>query len=170
MVSHAAMDVLIRPYLETDRPAVVDALNALQDHEIALHDTRLPAADATEPYLTQLLLDLPAKSGAMFVADQDGILVGLVAGYIVDDASVIETPDSNLYGYCSELYVAPGQRGSGLAQRLLDVLERHLAAQAPIRRYRINVLAANRMACRAYEKSGFTPYEIMYERLIRPAR
>ena len=167
VIFHAAMDVVIRPYAEADRAAVIDALNALQEHEIALHDTRLPAAGATEPYLAELLQEMPAKSGAMFVAEQAGALVGLVAGYIVDDPSVIETPDSNVYGYCSELYVAPGQRGTGLAQRLLDLLERHLAAQAPIRRFRINVLAANRMACRAYEKAGFTPYEVMYERLIR---
>jgi hypothetical protein len=50
---------------------------------------------------------------------------------------------------------------------LLDVLERHLAAQAPIARFRVNVLAVNRLACRSYERSGFVPYEIMYERIVR---
>jgi hypothetical protein len=29
------------------------------------------------------------------------------------------------------------------------------------------VLAVNRVACRAYERAGFVPYEFMYERLIR---
>jgi ribosomal protein S18 acetylase RimI-like enzyme len=50
---------------------------------------------------------------------------------------------------------------------LLDVLERHLAARAPISHLRINVLAVNRIACRAYERAGFVPYEVMYERLIQ---
>jgi hypothetical protein len=47
------------------------------------------------------------------------------------------------------------------------VLERHLAAQAPIVRLRVSVLAVNRIACRAYERTGFVPYEVTYERLIR---
>jgi RimJ/RimL family protein N-acetyltransferase len=39
-----------------------------------------------------------------------------------------------------------------------------------VNRVRINVLAANVMARRAYEKYGFEPYEVMYEkRLMRPA-
>jgi len=32
------------------------------------------------------------------------------------------------------------------------------------------VLAVNAIARRSYEKAGFTPYEVMYERLIRPRR
>ena len=37
-------------------------------------------------------------------------------------------------------------------------------------RLRINALAVNRVARRAYEKAGFTPYEVMYERRLSPAR
>ncbi|MGH6892609.1 MAG: GNAT family N-acetyltransferase, partial [Dongiaceae bacterium] len=65
------------------------------------------------------------------------------------------------------IYVAPAFRGSGAAQTLLEILERHLAAQAPIRRYRISVLAANRIACRSYERAGFVPYEVTYEKLVK---
>ena len=38
---------------------------------------------------------------------------------------------------------------------------------APITRFRVTVPAVNRVACRAYERAGFVPYEFMYERLIR---
>ena len=44
------------------------------------------------------------------------------------------------------------------------------AADPTLTRLRVNVLAVNRIACRSYEKAGFTPYEVMYERLIRPAK
>ena len=164
------MDFTIRPYSEADRRAVIDALTALQEHERALHDTRLPGAGATEIYLDNLLEDLAAQSGAIFIAEADGKFAGLVTGLIETYEVILETRDSSVYGYCSDIYVAPEFRGSGLARRLLDAMERHLAARAPITRFRISVLAVNRIACRAYERAGFVPYEMMYERLIRRDR
>ena len=164
------MSFTIRPYVAADRRAVIDALTALQEHERALHDTRVPGAGATEIYLDNLLEDLAAQSGAIFIAEADGKFAGLVTGLIETYEAILETRDSSVYGYCSDIYVAPEFRGSGLAQMLLDVMERHLAAQAPITRFRISVLAVNRIACRAYERAGFVPYEMMYERLIRRDR
>ncbi len=161
------MQTRIRPYEDRDRAAVTAMLVGIQEHERALHDTRVPGGPATEIYVGELLAEVATKSGAIFVAVREDALAGIVAGYIVDDPTVNETPDSNVYGYCSDIYVIPAERGTGLAQRLLDTLERHLAAQAPIRRFRITALAVNRLACRAYEKAGFTPYEIIYERLVR---
>ena|SRR5690348_929778 len=164
------MNFSIRPYVEADRPAVIDALTALQEHEHAIHDTRVPGGGTTKVYLNHLLEDLAAQSGAMFIAEAEGKFAGLVAGLIEADDTILETRDSSVYGYCSDIYVAPEFRGSGLAQTLLDVMERYLAAQAPITRFRISVLAVNRIACRAYERAGFVPYEMMYERLIRRDR
>jgi ribosomal protein S18 acetylase RimI-like enzyme len=148
--SDIAMDFLIRPYIEADRPAVVAALITLQEHERAIHDTRLPGGDNTAVYFDRLLDELAAKAGGFFVAEQAGRFAGLVAGFIEAYDVLLETSDSCLYGYCSDIYVEPAFRGTGLAQRLLDVLERHLAAQAPIARLRVNVLAVNRIACRGY--------------------
>jgi ribosomal protein S18 acetylase RimI-like enzyme len=160
------MDFVIRPYAEADRPAVIEALIALQEHERAIHDTRLPGAGNTQAYFDKLLAELATHSGGFFVAQAAGTFAGLVAGLIESYDLDLETPDSCIYGYCSDIYIAPAFRGTGLAKMLLDVLERHLAARAPISRLRINVLAVNRIACRAYERAGFVPYEVMYERLI----
>lgn len=162
------MPPVIRAYSPADRPALTAALVAIQEHERTLHDTRVPGGPATEIYLGELLQNVAEKSGAIFVADGDrpGELAGIVAGYIVDDPTVNETAESNRYAYCSDIQVAPAWRGTGLARDLLDRLERHLAAQAPVRRFRITALAMNRLACRAYERAGFTPYEVIYERLI----
>ncbi|MEZ5829965.1 MAG: GNAT family N-acetyltransferase [Dongiaceae bacterium] len=161
------MDFVIRPYVEADRPAVIAALIALQEHERALHDTRLPGEGATDIYFDRLLDELASKSGAFLVADAGGRFAGLVGGLIEVFEVVLETTDSCIYGYCSDIYVTPEFRGTGLAQMLLDALERQLAAQAPITRFRVNVLAVNRIARRAYERAGFVPYETTYERLIR---
>jgi ribosomal protein S18 acetylase RimI-like enzyme len=161
------MDFVIRPYAEADRPAVVGALVALQEHERALHDTRLPGEGATSIYFDKLLKELAERSGGIFVAEAAGRFAGVVTGLVESYDMNLETPDSCVYGYCSDIYVAPEFRRTGLAQMLLDVMERHLAAQAPIARFRISVLAVNRIACRAYERAGFVPYELMYERIVR---
>jgi len=97
---------------------------------------------------------------------QATVVTGLIESYDMD----LETPDSCIYGYCSDIFIAPEFRGTGLAEMLLDVMERHLADRAPITRFRVSVLVVNRIACRAYERAGFVPYELMYERLVRPAK
>jgi ribosomal protein S18 acetylase RimI-like enzyme len=162
-----AMDFVIRPYVEADRLVVIEALIALQEHERAMHDTRLPGAGRTGIYFDKLLKELAERSGGIFVAEAAGKFAGVVAGLIESYDMDLETPDSCVYGYCSDIYVAPEFRGTGLAQILLDAMERHLADRAPIARFRVSVLAVNGMACRAYERAGFVPYELMYERLIR---
>ena len=158
--------VVIRPYRETDRAAVIAAEIDMQEYERTLHDTRLPGAGVMDAYLDRLLQEVAAQSGALLVAEENSRLVGLVACTVVEDDAVQETADSNVHGYVNDIYVVPERRGSGLAQALLRAAEDHLASTG-ITRVRINVLAANAMARRAYEKHGFEPYEVMYEKRLR---
>lgn len=164
------MNAIIRLYAAEDRAAVLAALAELQEHERALHETRAPARGATEAYFDRLIAELAAKSGILLIAEAAGDLAGLAAGLIERTETVLETADSTTFGYCTDLYVQPVFRGSGLAGALLDRLEHHLCGQAPITRFRINALAVNRIACRAYERAGFVPYEVMYERLVGHGR
>jgi ribosomal protein S18 acetylase RimI-like enzyme len=163
------MDFIIRPYAPADHDWVLQSEVALQEHERALHDTRLPGLPYTRDYLAMLWNVLAENHGAMLIAETaDGERVGLVAGHIVDQPWPMETRDSTRYGYVSDIFIKPEARGSGLAKVLLDAIAAHLHRADPtLSRLRINVLAVNRIACRAYEKVGFTPYEITYERLLR---
>ncbi len=158
-------DFVIRPYRETDRADVIAAEIDLQEYERTLHDTRLPGAGVMEAYFDRLQQQVAAQSGAILVAEDNGRLLGLVACVVVQDDIVAETADSNVYGYITDIYVVPDRRGSGLAQALLQAAEAHLAPTG-VTRVRINVLAANAMARRAYEKHGFEPYEVMYEKRL----
>jgi GNAT superfamily N-acetyltransferase len=164
-----AAGYVIRPYRETDRAAVIAAEIDLQEYERTLHDTRLPGAGVMDAYLDRLLQEVAAQSGALLIAEEHGQLVGLVACMVVEDDAVLETADSNVHGYINDIYVVPERRGTGLAHALLQAAEDHLASTAVIR-VRINVLAANAMARRAYEKHGFEPYEVMYEKRLRRSR
>ncbi|HWA48820.1 MAG TPA: GNAT family N-acetyltransferase [Dongiaceae bacterium] len=164
------MSFVIRPYVPTDHDWVLQCEVELQEHERALHDTRLPGLPHTQEYLAMLWDTLAQDQGIMLIAeDAAGERLGLVAGHIVDQPWPMETRDSTRFGYVSDIFVKPQARGTGLAQALLDAVAAHLRQADPsLTRLRVNVLAVNRVACRAYEKAGFTPYEIMYERLLRP--
>ncbi len=134
------MDFVIRPYAPTDYDWVLQCEVELQEHERAM----------------------------LIAENAEGQRVGLVAGHIVDEPWPMETRDSTRYGYVSDIFLKPGVRSSGLAKSLLDAIAAHLHRADPtLTRLRVNVLAVNRIACRAYEKAGFTPYEVMYERLLR---
>lgn len=158
----------MRLYRDGDRAAVIAALGALQDYEASLHDSRLTGAAVAEAYFEAMLAILARHSGALFVAEQDGRFAGFVACCVNEDDVLQETADSSRYGYIKDIFVMPERRGSGLVQSLLAAAERHLAPTG-VTRVRIGVLAANRIACRAYEKHGFEPYEIVYEKRLVPS-
>jgi GNAT superfamily N-acetyltransferase len=163
------MAFTIRPYAPADHDWVLACEVDLQEHERAIHDTRLPGMPHSRDYLAMLWDALAENQGVMLIAENEaGERLGLVAGHVVDEPWPMETPDSTRYGYVSDIFIKPEARGGGLARELLDAIAAHLHRADPsLTRLRVNVLAVNRVACRAYEKAGFTPYEVMYERLIR---
>ena len=55
-------------------------------------------------------------------------------------------------------------QNQGIAGHLLDKVFDHLNSSNFVGRVRVNSLAGNVSAIRAYEKYGFKPYEITYER------
>jgi ribosomal protein S18 acetylase RimI-like enzyme len=164
------MDFTIRPYTQADYDWVLQCEVDLQEHERAIHDTRGPALPHSRDYLAMLWEELAEGHGIMLIAETpQGERVGLVAGHIEDSPWPMETRDSTRYGYVSDIFITPEARGSGLAQALLDAIAAHLHAADPtLTRLRVNVLAVNVIARRSYEKAGFTPYEVTYERLIHP--
>ncbi len=149
---------MIRLYRPDDYAGVLRGMHDLQDHERALHPSRRPAAEVAEPYLQRLLQRVAERSGAIFVADHQGAVIGFIACYVKNEGpSLIETEEFSRYGYVSDLDIAAEWRGRGLAQLLLAAAERHLA-QSGVTRLRIGVLAANVAAQRAYARYGFVPY------------
>jgi ribosomal protein S18 acetylase RimI-like enzyme len=104
-------------------------------------------------------------SGAVLVAESGGSFVGFVAGWIEQAENIGETPDSNRFGYVSDICVMPAFRGQRIAAQLLDGIEQYLS-RTGVTRLRINALAVNAPAQASYEHAGFAPYEILYEKLI----
>src|ERR1700693_2364890 len=85
------------------------------------------------------MLGRAESCGAVLVAESNSIFVGFVAGWIEQNESIGETPDSHRGGYISDICVMTAFRGRRIAIRLLEEIERHLVGFG-IARIRINSL------------------------------
>jgi ribosomal protein S18 acetylase RimI-like enzyme len=152
----------VRLAAPSDTSALRAAVVELHEEERRLHDSRLPGEKTADAYLVWMLGEA-ARDGAVFVAEAGGLFAGFAAGWIVQENLIEETPDSNRFGYISDVCVLPAFRGRRLAGRLLDALESRLS-QSGVTRMRLSALAANKAARTSYERSGYAPYEIVYEK------
>jgi ribosomal protein S18 acetylase RimI-like enzyme len=103
--------------------------------------------------------------GLVLVAKDEDDFVGFAAGWIEHEENVAETSESNRFGFISDICVLSDYRGKRIANQLLEAIIAHFAS-AGIARVRLGVLAANRSARLAYERAGFQPYEMIYEKTI----
>ena len=157
--------ITIRTARDGDRRFLRDAVFVLQEHERALHDSRRPGEAVAEAYRDWMLGEAARRSGAVFIAEADGVPAGFVACWVAEEESIAETPDSCRFGYVSDICILPQFRRLGIARDLLAAAERHLAAE-DVTRLRLNALAGNHSAIATYESSGYAPYEIRFEKRV----
>jgi ribosomal protein S18 acetylase RimI-like enzyme len=149
----------------SDKAALRAAVVELHEVERGLHNSRLPGEQTADAYLEWMLAET-TRGGAVFVAEASGVFAGFAAGWIVEENLIEETPDSNRFGYISDLCVLPAFRGRRIAARLLEALEVRLSLNG-IKRIRLSALAANKAARTSYERFGYAAYEIVYEKAAR---
>jgi ribosomal protein S18 acetylase RimI-like enzyme len=154
----------IRPAAPSDRPRLRAAVVELHEHERRLHNSRLPGEETADAYLDWMLAEA-RQGGAVLVAEADGAFAGFAAGWIAQDSLIEETPDSNRYGYVSDICVLPPFRGRRIAPALLEALEARLCGGG-VARIRLSALAANAAARKVYERSGYALYEVVYEKSV----
>jgi ribosomal protein S18 acetylase RimI-like enzyme len=155
---------IVRPATPSDAPDLRRAVIEMQEYERRLHASRLPGEEIADAYLAWLVRQA-GRNGAVLVAEAEGSIAGFAAGWVVQENHIAETAEANRFGYVSDICVMPGFRGRRIAQQLLAALEQHLA-RAGITRLRLFTLATNASARTSYERAGFVPYEISYEKLV----
>lgn len=156
--------VTIRDAGRMDRPQLRRAVVELQEYERKFHKTRLPGEQIADAYLAWIENRI-GEDGALLMAEIDRCFVGFVAGWIEHSDAIAETPESDRFGYISDVCVMPEFRGQRIATRLLSAIEERLS-RSGITLIRIYSLAANASARATYERAGFEPYEITYEKSV----
>ncbi|MGE0425469.1 MAG: N-acetyltransferase family protein [Reyranellaceae bacterium] len=159
------MSIVLRDARPEDHPFLLGAIAALNDHERALHDTRLPGSEIAEAYFAKIHGKIATSHGCIVVALQGGQRVGYMACRIEHDDAPAETADSNVFGYISDVFVTQDMRGRGIAALLVAEAERRLRPHG-ITRLRLGSLANNAQAIRAYRKAGFADYEVVLEKRL----
>ncbi len=159
-------DISISLYGEADKEALLKGIEGIQETERAIANTRLPGAEIAEAYLSELEKEARAKSGAIFVAKDGSHTAGFIACWVEREENVAETPESNVYGYISDAYVALEYRQQGVFTKLNAQAEAHLKQFEEVKLIRINVLAGNEGALKAYENTGYAPEKITLIRKI----
>lgn len=133
---------LIRPVEARDVPAVV----ALVTEVLAEFDLAFGDGSATDAQLLGLPGAYTSAGGAFWVAEaEDGALVGTIGAYPVRDEVTVEL---------RKMYVLPSTRGTGLGQRLFDVLVAW-ARERGVARVVLDTTEQMKGAIRFYERNGF---------------
>lgn len=140
--------------LPADTPVILDFIMALQRYESLLEPNRRYDLEMAEEYFATLVER--ARRGRIFVAEDAGRPVGWAIVYEEETEAFIRA-DERRFAYLAELYVVETRRGTGVAYDLIDSCE-GWAREAGFSTMRIDVLARNQRAARAYEKAGYTPY------------
>jgi len=157
----------IRTAREDDRPALVMLMELLQDTECKLHPNRSPGAEIGDGHLAYLEARVREQHGQIYVAEGEEGLIGLLVCFVEKlDAGDLHVRDAEReYGYISDLCVAAAMRKRGVAAALMQAAEQHfLSLNLPV--VRVGSLFNNAPASTFYQKAGYQPYEILYEKRL----
>ncbi len=118
--------------------------------------------DAEEPHLRALASYYAGQGGAVWVAERNGTIEGMVATRpLLQEAPV---PDGSTWEIC-KVYAAPALHGGGLGHRLLDTAEAHAIANGATRLVLWSDTRFDR-AHRFYEKRSYVrsgPIRVLHD-------
>ena len=103
---------------------------------------------------------------AVFVAEEDGRLVGAIAVIVEQDLPIYDVDE---YAVVRMLWVAPEHRGKGIAGRLLEHAAGEYGAMG-LRQIRLAAAAGQDVEHHVAEKAGFRRAAVTYLRELKPGR
>jgi GNAT superfamily N-acetyltransferase len=125
------------------------------NYERMLDKFTLPGESVASRYMDWLLAECEQKQGAVFVAETEGILVGLLSLYVEQEPDI--TASLNEYLYVSDFVVTSEYRGQGIGGILLaqaDAYAREVGQKTML----LHVLAENDGAMSVYRHFGLQPH------------
>jgi ribosomal protein S18 acetylase RimI-like enzyme len=156
-IPHRDAVIVIRLYQPGDDAGCRACVVELQDSERRFDERLRTGESIVDTYLAQMHVHCRGYAGAIFVADRDGEIVGLVMVLARVPFEQLDQPPGH-FALVAELVVRYGYRRAGIATALLDTAARY-ARDAGATELSIIVLSENAPARRLYLREGFAPYK-----------
>ncbi|GAB3322549.1 GNAT family N-acetyltransferase [Haloplanus rallus] len=148
----------VEPAEPGDAAAVADLWVALASDQ-RRHGSHLRAAANREPI--RAAMARAAADDRLDVARDGGDIVGFVH-YAVERGSLVQDLTR---GVVNDLYVVPERRSEGIGTSLLDAAEATLRDRGADT-VSVEALADNERAIRLYERRGYRPHRVEFEREV----
>jgi ribosomal protein S18 acetylase RimI-like enzyme len=149
---------MMRKYTFEDRKPLEILLVEMQNEQKKLDTSRANGEVVAGPYLVQIL-DEVNKNGEIFLAEENGQLVGFITFWIEEDYSNLIVKDK-IYGFISDLFVLSEYRNRGIGKELLDKTENYFRAKGLLT-IKLYSLASNKEALEFYSNHNFREYELL---------
>lgn len=146
-------DVLIRPALPPDLPAVIALWRQLQDIN-ASFDPRLTLGESAADWFIGYLADqLDNPNMAVLVAEQEKTIIGYTFGQIMRRPTLA----SGDCGYVADVCVEEAWRGQGIGRQLYEHLRAWFRANG-ITAIEVQVVRANPASQAFWRKMGYSEF------------
>ena len=145
--------MIIREYKLEDREGIEKCIFELQELELNLDsEVRQNSPEITHSYFDYLVKNLEKKDGKIFVAEDEGVIIGFMA-VILEEGSAPYTKIKH-YAYITDIAVLTQYRNQGIGKLLLAEAER-FAIKVGLDMLYLDVMAKNNLALDFYHKNGF---------------
>ncbi len=151
-------DTSIRLASDADRAHLEACWRELQDFEGTIDPNRVPSEPLASRYVSEMLKRCGERSGAVYVAERAGEVVGFVCVWVSPSLSGSISRVQQV-GYIADLVVSRRVRGQGIGRALLERAER-FAVEKGLAYVKVDVLAGNARAREMYRRAGFGDYEV----------
>ncbi|WP_199333457.1 GNAT family N-acetyltransferase [Oculatella sp. FACHB-28] len=155
----------VRTAKSEDRLFLVTLMAALQDAERELSPNRTPGSEMGDAHLAYLEETVEQQNGQIYVAESQEGIIGFVVCFVekLDEGDLHIVEQEREYGYISDLYVVPTMRKHGAGAELMRAAERHFF-DLHLKTVKVGLLCSNESAAKFYQRSGYQPYEVLYEK------
>ena len=156
---HMLSDMIaVVEYDEAYRMPCVDLLVELQEHLVSVDNENIQVLTENyyKNYMDYVLLLSREHHGQMYIALQNNVIVGLIAGLIEEkDKEDYLTNRCPVRGIITELIVTREARGLGIGKLLMDRMEKYFGTNN-CEYTSVSAFAPNHIAVDFYEELGYT--------------
>jgi ribosomal protein S18 acetylase RimI-like enzyme len=149
----------IVPYLSSDFPALIEFVEAIQEHERTGVPDLKPGSEIGLLYAGMLVQQVSSHEGYILMARAGSRSIGFVCAWKDVDDDALLREDMRSHALISDIFVAEDWRRRGVAAGLLAAIE---TAERGSTQIRVCAKATNRLAIDCYNRAGYRPYEVIF--------